>query len=177
MLAFTSNGSYEKVLLGLLTSLTFHACNLKTPEGNSDKKGPIWTGVAINWNRLDVYVEPEIDSLLWYNVGRTTYRLEGRDSSFGETYRASIAISPAERDSILALASSIVTDAVQTNDWVTCYAGDNVRIKLTSGATSLSLSYGSVKDWLRLNPKHARLKAMTFDRFDSIPKELVHYQD
>ncbi len=176
MSALTSNAS-QNVLWGLCASFTLLACDTNAPEGNSEKKGPTWTGVAINWNRLDVYVEPDVDSLLWYNVGRTTYQLEGRDSSFGETYRASIPISPAERDSILELASSIVTDAVQTNDWVTCYAGDNVRIRLTSGATSLSLSYGSVKDWLRLNPKHARLKAMTFDRFDSIPKELIHYQD
>ena len=176
MSVFASNRSH-KVLWGLFASLTLLACDTNAPEGKSEKKGPTWTGVVINWNRLDVYIEPDVDSLLWYNVGRTTYQWEGRDSSFGETYRASISISPSERDSIIELASSIVTDAAQTNDWVTCYAGDNVRIRLTSGATSLSLTYGSVKDWLRINPKHVRLKAMTFDRFDSIPKELVHYQD
>lgn len=173
---FTSNGAH-KVLWGFCASLTLLACDTNAPEGNSERKGPIWAGVALNWNRLDVYVEPDVDSLIWYNVGHTIAELDGRDSSFGETYRATIPMSPAGRDSILVLASSIVADAVQTSDWVTCYAGDNVRIKLTSGATSLSLSYGSVKDWLSLNPKHSRLKAMTFDRFDSIPKERVHYQD
>ena len=135
-----------------------------------------WHGARITWNSQTVEVSNEVDSLYWYHIGRRSVITDGREKTTGENHRAELAITPAIRDSIIRVSQEVIANAPVTEDWLTDYAGDNVSVEVFTGSTSTALRYKSVPSWLSLSPQHTILKAMTFDRFDSIPKKLVTYK-
>jgi len=152
--------------------VTLLACDQAEPQ---EVPKPKWDGVSISLNQENIIASFEEDSMYyshwWYDRSIMV------DSTFERREEARLAISDVELDSLFALALGLIETPVITDDYVTCYAGDRVKIKLFhgfgSGSVDVSVNYVPVSDWLSLSPMHAKLKTMTFDRFDSVPKQAV----
>lgn len=156
----------------LLTTLVLFACK---EEGPKEESNPKWDGVSVKVKDAIVVASDEMDSMRysrwWFEQDVLS------DSTVQRHEEAHIAITQGELDSLISLAQRLIEEPVLSEEGATEIVGDNVKIRLFhgngSGKVELAVTYVSVDHWLSLSPLNMKLKAMTLDRFDSVPKRSV----
>ena len=156
----------------LLAAFVLLACQ---EEGPKEKSNPKWDGVSVKVKDAVVVASVEMDSMKysrwWFEQDALS------DSTVQRHEQAHIAITRGELDSLISLAQRLIQEPVLSEDGATEIVGDNVKVRLFhgvgSGKVELAVSYVSVDHWLSLSPLNMKLKAMTFDRFENVPKRSI----
>jgi len=156
----------------VIAALVLLACR---EEGAKEESNPKWDGISVKVKDTVVVASVEMDSMRY---SREWFEQDAlSDSTIQRHEEAQIAITRGELDSLISLAQRLIQEPVLSEDGATEIVGDNVKIRLFhgigSGKVELAVSYVSVDHWLSLSPLNMKLKAMTVDRFDSVPKRYV----
>ena len=153
--------TYYILFLSLLTS----SCSSKVEQKPLEEKQ-----FENPWEWLKIEVDKE---LIWIFATEDTcfYRKkldEFEISKEGEKRRKIIegrfVLNKQQRDSVFFLGEDAIKNFVESDGFVSCYAGQYVSISLKGSTGSISCGYSSISDWTKVSTTLSKLAKMTFDQ-------------
>lgn len=117
------------------------------------------------WNILEIEVDDQ-RMMITREQDTCFYREKLDDEEYRKAHNGEyktkeirFPISQKMRDSIFKLAEDAIIHFVPSNEFVTCYAGQNVTISLDN---SISCHYSSIPDWTKVSKTLFKLDQLTF---------------
>lgn len=122
------------------------------------------------WKWLKIKVDQE---LIWIPATEDTcfYRKKFDEieiSKEGEKKQKIISdrfvLNQQQRDSLFLLGQDAVKNFVESDHFVTCYAGQYVTITLEGYSGSISCGYNSISDWSKVSKTLSKISKLTFEK-------------
>ena len=149
-------------ILIILFLIAAFSCQNKTTV---DKKIEIdnWRLLKIGIDDNSFYIQTNEDTSYYYERFRdTNYAIAHNGGLRSELTK--FVMGKAERDTLVSLALQAITNPVQTDQFITCYAGQNVDISLEEMSTTISCNYSSISDWTKISPTLFKMNKIISDK-------------
>ena len=151
------------LFFALLTS----SCSSKVEE----KQNPVEEKQEENpWHWLKIEVDKELmwipanEDTCFYRKKLDDYEITKEGEKKRKTFEARFVLNKQQRDSVFLLGEDAIKNFVESDDFVTCYAGQYVSINLEGYTGSISCGYSSISDWTKVSATLSKLARMTFDK-------------
>ena len=150
-----------KVLIILFLIAAVSCQNKTTVDNKIDNNN--WRLLKIGIDDNSFYIQTNEDTSYYYERFRdTNYAIAHNGGLRSELTK--FVMEKAERDTLVSLALQAITNPVQTDQFITCYAGQNIDISLEEMSTTISCNYSSISDWTKISPTLFKMNKIIFGK-------------
>ena len=166
------NSSAGKTIIYGLFLLVFIGCQGDNNNNTAVKKERLlssdlkaWDEIVISLNDEFFFIKNDEDTVFYKVYDRKLISFDsttkkGIDKNYSERFF----MSKSEKDSLFEYCFLLITKPFFIADKVSCYAGDNIDIRVLKYQSTISFKSVSVKDWLLLSPQMPKINSLTFKK-------------
>jgi hypothetical protein len=124
------------------------------------------------WKWLKIEVDKELiwifatEDTCFYRKKLDEYEISKEGEKTRKIIEGRFVLSKQQRDSVFFLGEDAIKNFVESDGFVSCYAGQYVSVKLEGYTGSIACRYSSISDWTKVSSTLSKLAEMTFDKVE-----------
>lgn len=155
-----------KYIVGLIIlSAVFSCDNQQKKQISVVQKKQNWAFFKIEINNQLIWIPNDQDTCFYREK---IFDANNAEKNYGKwkTEEKRFVLTKQQRDSVFLLGEDAIKNFVETNQTVSCYAGQYVTLTLDNSTNSISCKYSSISDWTKISKKLYRISELTFEKID-----------